>query len=354
MEGYDLTVLCNASGIPPPMLTWIKVGGGDVSTNGSELVFTNSSRTQAGEYRCEASNECGNASETVTVEVQFKPDNVQLETSAADNKACRGDVISVNCSADAVPSEISYRLLENDIAIFDTSGMWTRNFTTEGTFIYKCMANNTLGTGDNASVTVTVNVPSFIQPIQNKTIDEGENVTVSCNASGTPPPMVSWIKVDSGERFDASELVFTHINRSQAGEYRCEASNECGNASETATIEVQYPSENVQLKTSAADNKACEGETIGINCSADAVPSVTSYQLLENGSVVSDTSGMWSRTLSSGGVFIYKCVANNSLESTESESVTVTVNGKYKINCYLVGYQVVYSLDTWSVYCKMR
>ena len=88
-------------------------------------------------------------------------------------------------------------------------------------------------------VTCLFAVPSFIQPIQNKTIDEGENVTVSCNASGTPPPMVSWIKVDSSERFDGSELVFTHINRSQAGEYRCEASNECGNASETATIEVQ-------------------------------------------------------------------------------------------------------------------
>ena len=85
--------------------------------------------------------------------------------------------------------------------------------------------------------------------------------------------------------------------------------------------------EDVQLETSAADNKACTGETISINCSAVAVPSVTSYQLFENGSVVSDTSGMWSRTLSSGGVFIYKCVANNSLGSTESESVTVTVNG---------------------------
>jgi len=81
------------------------------------------------------------------------------------------------------------------------------------------------------------------------------------------------------------------------------------------------------LKTSVG-NEACESETISINCSADALPSVTSYELLENGSVVSDTSGMWSRTLSSGGVFIYKCVANNSLGSTESESVTVTVNGK--------------------------
>ena len=82
---------------------------------------------------------------------------MKLETSAADNKACRGDVISINCSADAVPSVTSYQLFENDIAILDMSGTWTRNFTTNGTFIYKCVANNSLGTGQSASVTVTVN-----------------------------------------------------------------------------------------------------------------------------------------------------------------------------------------------------
>ena len=69
---------------------------------------------------------------------------------------------------------------------------------------------------------------------------EGENVTLSCNATGIPLPMVSWIKVD-GDMIvsNGSELVLTNINRSEAGEYRCEASNECGSASETATIEVQ-------------------------------------------------------------------------------------------------------------------
>jgi hypothetical protein len=82
---------------------------------------------------------------------------VQLETSAADNKACEGETISINCSADAVPSEISYQLFENDNAILDTSGMWTRTFTTEGMFIYKCVANNTLGKGESASVNITVN-----------------------------------------------------------------------------------------------------------------------------------------------------------------------------------------------------
>ena len=64
-------------------------------------------------------------------------------------------------------------------------------------------------------------------------------MTLSCNASGMPSPMVSWIKVDGGERFDSRDLVFTNINRTQAGEYRCEASNECGNASETVWIFVQ-------------------------------------------------------------------------------------------------------------------
>ena len=82
-------------------------------------------------------------------------------------------------------------------------------------------------------------MPSSIQAIQNKTVTEGDNVTLHCMASGTPPPSVSWVKVSSGQRFNESELMFTNINRSEAGEYRCEANNECGNASETASIDVQ-------------------------------------------------------------------------------------------------------------------
>ena len=80
---------------------------------------------------------------------------------------------------------------------------------------------------------------SSIYPIQNETITEAGSVTLSCNATGMPSPMVSWIKVDGGERFNSSELVFTNIKRTQAGEYRCEAGNECGNASEVARIFVQ-------------------------------------------------------------------------------------------------------------------
>ena len=54
------------------------------------------------------------------------------------------------------------------------------------------------------------------------------------------------------------------------------------------------------------DNKACKEEVISFNCSANANPGVTENK----------------------GVFVFKCVAKNSLGSEYSTSVTVAVNGK--------------------------
>ena len=78
------------------------------------------------------------------------------------------------------------------------------------------------------------------------------------------------------------------------------------------------------------DNKACKGEVISFNCSANANPGVTSYQLFENESAILNTSasGMWGKYLENKGVFVFKCVVKNSLGSAYSTSVTVAVNGK--------------------------
>lgn len=81
--------------------------------------------------------------------------------------------------------------------------------------------------------------PSSITEItQDKNITEGYNVTLSCYVSRVPSPTVSWIK-PSGQRHNGQMLEFTHINRTQTGEYKCEASNECGNATEVTNIDVQ-------------------------------------------------------------------------------------------------------------------
>ena len=86
-----------------------------------------------------------------------KPEIKQFTTSAARHTACQSDVISFKCSADANPS-VTYQLFENDTAILDTnnSGMWSRNMSTRGVFIYKCVANNTYGTGNSEKIAVHV------------------------------------------------------------------------------------------------------------------------------------------------------------------------------------------------------
>ena len=81
-------------------------------------------------------------------------------------------------------------------------------------------------------------MPPTIEPIPNKTVIETDNLNLTCMATGVPSPFVSWVKVSSGQRTNGSLLQLTNINRSQAGEYRCEASNECGNAVETVNITV--------------------------------------------------------------------------------------------------------------------
>ena len=95
-----------------------------------------------------------------------------------------------------------------------------------------------LTTSVNSLMFLIFTVPSSIQAIGNKMVTEGDNVTLMCSASGIPPPMVSWMKPD-GQRHSGYMLNVVNINRSQAGEYKCEVSNECGNATETSTIDVQ-------------------------------------------------------------------------------------------------------------------
>ena len=87
------------------------------------------------------------------------------------------------------------------------------------------------------------------------------------------------------------------------------------------------PPENVLLTTNATTNKACQSDVVSFTCSADAVPSAMLFQLFkDNAPMEISASGMWIKTLSEGGMFHYKCVANNSIGSASSTNINITVN----------------------------
>ena len=79
---------------------------------------------------------------------------------------------------------------------------------------------------------------------QSATKTEGDNVTLSCDAAGNPVPTLSWTVPKDTIRIsfsaDKKELTITNVNRTDSGEYRCEASNILGNdTSNIATLNVQ-------------------------------------------------------------------------------------------------------------------
>ena len=69
------------------------------------------------------------------------------------------------------------------------------------------------------------------------------------------------------------------------------------------------------------------------------------YFLYENDTIVDmDVSGVWITPLNKFGHVIYRCEGNNSLGSGKSNSITLTVEGKFMCNVLCVKDKHVYRI----------
>ena len=87
-----------------------------------------------------------------------KPENVHLTASISSDNICTGIIVNFTCTAEANPQVHSYALYENDSMIMnmDRSGVWIRPMNTPDLLVYRCEANNSVGTGKSSNTTLTV------------------------------------------------------------------------------------------------------------------------------------------------------------------------------------------------------
>ena len=89
--------------------------------------------------------------------------------------------------------------------------------------------------------------PEITDHPRNDAKTEGDNVTLSCNATANPVPIISCTRdgspVDSSRisfSDDNKQLTITDVNRTDSAEYQCVASNELGSdTSNAATLDIQ-------------------------------------------------------------------------------------------------------------------
>ena len=72
-------------------------------------------------------------------------------------------------------------------------------------------------------------------------VNEGNDVTLYCVATGNPVPSITWIRLSTGEVTivsNSNSLVFAAINRNESGLYQCIANNSIGNYLKNCTVDV--------------------------------------------------------------------------------------------------------------------
>ncbi|XP_067030223.1 uncharacterized protein [Acropora muricata] len=334
-EEGNVTLKCSAEGKPTPTITWTRLSDNRIVA----MPLLRISRHDSKAFRCTADNGVGvPATREVSIHVQYKPDSVSLVANTTENTNC-SDMMWVNltCQAsDAHPPVENYQLLKNgEILVTSNNGTWIRKVLEAGKHVYSCRALHILGNVTSPdNVTITFKVPAQISVLASgsEILMEGGAVSFYCYASAYPEPIVSWSKVNADDFMviGSNWLNFTNIGRDEAGDYICIANNTCGERkSSRISIDVQFAPENASLSTNLSTAPVvCAGMVVSFICSVEASnPAVDSFTLYENGSVISNKidSGIWIKTLDTGGEVTYECHANNSAGTSRSDNISFTV-----------------------------
>ncbi|XP_048368276.1 cell adhesion molecule-related/down-regulated by oncogenes [Sphaerodactylus townsendi] len=334
-----LMLECVVSGLPLPYVHWYKDGqdalaGGRWRMFHSHLTIDSLHSSDAGNYSCVVDNNSG-----VTKHVNFSVnvlESASVVKGLQNQTASLGKTVHFSCEVhgnptpnitwfhNAAPVHLSPRPLPSG------SKLRISGITREDAGLYQCLVSNGIGfvqsTGRLHLQAERGSKPVITSPPANIEVPDGDTVTLSCNATGLPVPVIRWYnshglitnhpsqvlyskprksssQARAGNsvsdrayfimsRAGSSSLYIQPVTPEYAGKYTCEATNEHGVAlSEAFLTVVSY--EASMKPDAAAPVEAAQGdEGDGDSDSGMALPSLSPTEMTDEAATEEALNGV--------------------------------------------------------------
>ncbi|KAK2815880.1 hypothetical protein Q5P01_026347 [Channa striata] len=337
-QGESVSFRCQVgSGAQPIRLEWRRGNNqalpenAKIGPDGSVLTLANARPGHQGQYRCVAANSAGRNAATAVLNVKHPP-KVQMIPEGPLHVSI-GESVSVECRATGRPRPtLTWKQITSNQQLVLTNmnnvnTLQLDDIRPEHAGLYLCLAENSEGV---TQVSIEINVGggpgapmASVNPAE-MTVVEGQTVTMECQATGSPTPVISWSKLRAPLPWKhtvvGGVLTLSDVGRQDSGQYICNATNIHGYSEAYTQMEVETP----PYATCVPDQlKLKPGNSLQIQCLAHGSHPIqftwsrVGRGNLPAGATTTKEGKLLMATVKAGDSGTYKCVATNQFGSSE-------------------------------------
>ncbi|XP_020802668.1 basement membrane-specific heparan sulfate proteoglycan core protein isoform X4 [Drosophila serrata] len=297
-------IVCEVEGNPTPTVTWTRIDGqvdAHSRTYGNSLIFDSPRKSDEGRYRCQAENNLNRDEKYVQVYVQSSapppnPPRDRLYIQPEEHNGVAGESFRLTCQTTSVAS-LRYEWSQEGYPI---SASGSRNIFINGNTLevrdasdrdsgtYTCVAFDPRTrrnfTADarvyiepNHQPPIVDGVGPTIVPLEELiVVEQGRDLSVTCQASGSPHPSVKWTKVHdqmaNNVHVSGNVLTIYAARPENRGPYSCIAESSHGTIQSSTNIDIE-PRERPSIKIESDPiQTSLVGAQASLYCTATGIP----------------------------------------------------------------------------------
>ncbi|NP_001360633.1 Ig-like domain-containing protein [Caenorhabditis elegans] len=209
-----------------------------------------------GEYSCTAANKAGNATQKTNLNVGVAPKIMERPRTQVVHK---GDQVTLWCEASGVPQPAITWYKDNELltntgvdetATTKKKSVIFSSISPSQAGVYTCKAENWVASTEEDIDLIVMIPPEVVPERMNVSTNPRQTVFLSCNATGIPEPVISWMRdsniaIQNNEKYQilGTTLAIRNVLPDDDGFYHCIAKSDAGQKIATRKLIVNKPSD---------------------------------------------------------------------------------------------------------------